>query len=220
MTTTLLLNLRALYDMRPHAKRHTLKRNAFTLAELLISLAILGVIATFTIPKILGGFSASSAKVRAKDAAAMISGAYQEYCRHNVPTATTKASDILPYMNYVKEDTTSFVDSLPNLTSIQCDGASLKCIQLHTGGILVFYEFASRQFGGTTPNNALEFVFDPDEVYSGSANDGPSKSIQFNLFYDGFLCTRGQGRSPVCVDSNGGCYTTDPIYDPIWFSWN
>jgi prepilin-type N-terminal cleavage/methylation domain-containing protein len=41
------------------SRRHAtprLKRKAFTLAELLISLAILGVIATFTIPKILNSF--------------------------------------------------------------------------------------------------------------------------------------------------------------------
>ncbi len=38
----------------------------FTLAELLMALAILGVIATFTIPKILGAQQSSSSNAKAK----------------------------------------------------------------------------------------------------------------------------------------------------------
>ena len=52
---------------------------AFTLAELLIALAILGVIATFTIPKILDSGSNSQWNAIGKEAAAMVSGAYQSY---------------------------------------------------------------------------------------------------------------------------------------------
>ena len=51
----------------------------FTLAELLIALAILGVIATFTIPKILDSGSSSKHNAIVKEAAGMISGAFQVY---------------------------------------------------------------------------------------------------------------------------------------------
>ena len=51
----------------------------FTLAELLIALAILGVIATFTIPKILDSGTDSKRNAIAKEIAATVSGAYQNY---------------------------------------------------------------------------------------------------------------------------------------------
>lgn len=52
---------------------------AFTLAELLIALAILGVIATFTIPKILATQQTQQYNAIAKDDIHMIVGAYQQY---------------------------------------------------------------------------------------------------------------------------------------------
>ena len=51
----------------------------FTLAELLISLAILGVIATFTIPKILTSQQNSQKAAVTKEVIAMISGAFTAY---------------------------------------------------------------------------------------------------------------------------------------------
>ena len=52
---------------------------AFTLAELLIALAILGVIATFTIPKILSGSTDAKWNASAKGAMTMVEGAYADY---------------------------------------------------------------------------------------------------------------------------------------------
>ncbi|MCE3235965.1 MAG: hypothetical protein K0Q50_2145 [Vampirovibrio sp.] len=51
----------------------------FTLAELLISLSILGIIATFTIPKLLMNQRVSAYNASAHESAASISGAYQQH---------------------------------------------------------------------------------------------------------------------------------------------
>ncbi|HEY9745532.1 MAG TPA: prepilin-type N-terminal cleavage/methylation domain-containing protein [Oculatellaceae cyanobacterium] len=48
----------------------------FTLAELLIALSILGLIATFTIPKVLVAQQDMTYRANAKDVAAAISAAY------------------------------------------------------------------------------------------------------------------------------------------------
>jgi prepilin-type N-terminal cleavage/methylation domain-containing protein len=55
------------------SKQHSL---GFTLAELLIALAILGEIATFTIPKILSSQQNGTNKAKAKEAFSMVSSAY------------------------------------------------------------------------------------------------------------------------------------------------
>lgn len=73
----------------------------FTLAELLIALAILGVIATFTIPKILATQTNGKYNAMAKEAAGMVSDAYRLYKASNTVSASTKPSDLTPYLNYV-----------------------------------------------------------------------------------------------------------------------
>lgn len=74
----------------------------FTLAELLISLAILGVIATFTIPKILSSQQNGQYNAEAKEVASMISGAYQAYSLNNTVSGSTTLGALTPYMNYVQ----------------------------------------------------------------------------------------------------------------------
>ncbi len=51
--------------------------SGFTLAELLIALALLGVIATFTIPKVLQANTDAKYNAEAKETIQMIANAYQ-----------------------------------------------------------------------------------------------------------------------------------------------
>lgn len=53
-------------------------QKAFTLAELLIALGILGVIATFTIPKVLQSQTDARFKVSAKEAVGVVSTALNQ----------------------------------------------------------------------------------------------------------------------------------------------
>ncbi len=188
----------------------------FTLAELLIALAILGVIATFTIPKIMAGSQSSSSLSRAKDAAAMMAGAYQKAQQDGIITANTKPSDLIPYMNYIAKITDGrTIDALPTVTTRTCNTAT-PCISLHGGSMLWFWD--GDTFGGTTAQNMIEFDFDPDGTYSGSASDGPGKSIQFSLYYNGFLTTRGKLKPNSCNDASCAIQPNASL-DPSWFSF-
>jgi prepilin-type N-terminal cleavage/methylation domain-containing protein len=193
------------------SKRHF----GFTLAELLIALAILGEIATFTIPKILTSQQSAASRAKAKEAAGMIAETYQLYKMNNTVTSSTTPLAIVQYMNYVRLETNSQIDFMPGNSSINCDSGS-PCVVLHNGGLLYAQNWVS--FGGTNATNAVEFVFDPDGVYSGTTADGPSKSVQFILYYNGALTTRAQVRPNTC-DSFTCPFPAAPTIDPSWFSW-
>jgi prepilin-type N-terminal cleavage/methylation domain-containing protein len=73
----------------------------FTLAELLIAVAILGEIATFTIPKIVSAQQNGAYKAASKEAAATISQAYALYRLENTVSSSTRFGDMTSYINYV-----------------------------------------------------------------------------------------------------------------------
>jgi prepilin-type N-terminal cleavage/methylation domain-containing protein len=201
------------------AARFTSRKLAFgfTLAELLIALAILGVSATFTIPKILNAHQNSQKVAVAKETAAMISGAFQAAKLAGAISSATKPSDLTAYMNYVALDTSgTVIDSAPAGASNTCN-TSFPCIKLHNGGYLMFRDYA---FNGTTTLNGISFVFDPDPAHNTTDTaDGPLKAVQFTLYYDGFITTRGNAKTG---STNAGypSFGPDPSYDPSWFTWN
>jgi prepilin-type N-terminal cleavage/methylation domain-containing protein len=187
----------------------------FTLAELLIALAILGVIATFTIPKILSSQQNGEKVAKAKEVAGMISTAYQQLQLGSTITSGTKPSDLIPYLNYVKQDTSgTVIDAVPGYASYTCN-ASSPCLWLHNGGVLWCH---SSSFGGTSSLNVMEFVFDPaPNNNTTSTSDGPLKAVQFGIYYNGFLTSRGQFK--VGSAASSGALVLDPNYDPSWFIW-
>jgi prepilin-type N-terminal cleavage/methylation domain-containing protein len=74
------------------------KQAGFTLAEVLIVMAILGVVATFTVPKVLYSSNQASWNAKAKEAAAAISEAYTLLRMEKGVSASTKSTDILAYI--------------------------------------------------------------------------------------------------------------------------
>ncbi len=79
----------------------------FTLSELLVSLAVLGLIAAFAIPKVLTAVGESSSRAIGREAFGMISEAYQVIRSNNngnVPRATT-AQELINTMNYARVGT-------------------------------------------------------------------------------------------------------------------
>lgn len=187
----------------------------FTLAELLISLAILGVIAIFAIPKILTAQQSNAYNAAGKEAAAMIAGAYQRAQMAGIISSSTTSADLTPYMNYVSVDTSTPIDDWQTGTTWGCTGA-VRCLTLHNGGKLAYdtSNFAFRS-GSTTQDNALLFQFDPDGRVTDGTTNGPGKALAIVLYYNGGLGTEGTARP-------GSYYaTTYPgaNYDPPWFSW-
>ncbi|MCE3235867.1 MAG: hypothetical protein K0Q50_2047 [Vampirovibrio sp.] len=194
-------------------------RNGFTLAELLISLAILGEIATFTIPKIIGAQQNGQNNAIAKETVGSVAAAYQLYSISNTVTATTSMSDLISYLNYAKIDTSSIVDSEQGGTSVDCADPSLQCLRLHNGAIL-WHGKTNVDFGGTTDLNAIYFLVDPDARYSGSTT-GNGKSIKFYLYRNGRVATWASISTGTVTHEWGNYYVTnaDATRDPPWFSW-
>lgn len=195
-------------------------KRGFTLAELLISLAILGVIATFTIPKLLTVQQNQQNNAKAKEVAMMIAGAFQQAQVAGAVSSTMRSTDLTPYMNYVSVDTTSLIDAHVGWTGsagggkCQCS-ANTPCLKLHNGGLLMAgYDL---NFGGSATTNVIEFLYDPDMTAVGGTADGPSKSVQFQLYYNGFLTSRTFTQAGT--RTSAGNVAAYPTADPSWFSW-
>lgn len=194
-----------------------LKRNkppslGFTLAELLISLAILGVIATFTIPKILSTSQNEANEAKTKDIIAAFSGAYQQAKLDGIINSNTKPSDLTPYLSYLAWDTSAAIDYGPWGTSSNCN-ATYPCIKFANGATVQFDDPA--RFGGTATTNMIAFFIDPEPGYSGTTN--PVRSVQIVLYYDGFITSRAYTRTNSFT-SAGGPYGPGS-FDPPWFVW-
>lgn len=185
----------------------------FTLAELLIALAILGIIATFTIPKILSSQQNGKSKAILKETFAMVSSAYSTYRLNNSGSSTTMGA-LTTYMNYVAVDSTTIIDQAAG--SYYCNGAGVTCLRLHNGAIL-YYENAV-SFGGTNTTNALWFTIDPDGYENATSQSNPGASIWGSIYYNGRLSTHG-GITDGTISSDGS-RNANPAVDPTWFNWN
>ncbi|WP_373531076.1 type II secretion system protein [Vampirovibrio sp.] len=185
-----------------------LKSNSgFTLAELLIALAILGVIATFTIPKILSSSANGQNTAIAKEAASMIAGAYSTYTLNNGSATTVGPSALTQYMNYVSAAVaTDLADATSGLNLAACS-ATFACLRLHNGGILQYD--TAETFGGSTSTHAIAFNLDPDGT-------GPLGAITFWQYYNGRFTTGGQALTPTNAGDTMTTTTTDPSYLSTW----
>ena len=180
----------------------------FTLVELLISLLIIGEIATFTIPKIVSSQQNGTRKTAAKEAISMVSAAYSLYRANNSISSATRFADLTPYMNYVKLDTTGAAFS----GTWTCT-ASNPCVRLHSGATLLYWDFEN--FGGTATTNAFLYVFDP-----GGNSDSNVDELDLFLFYNGRVTEQAgipASTAASCCNSFG--WTGNPAYTPTWFSW-
>lgn len=172
-----------------------------------MTLLILGVIATFSIPKVLNAQSTSAAKASALETAAMIAQSYHAYKLEGSSDAMTDVEDFVHYMNYVATDSTTPVDSVGGTTWGSC-GDRLYCLVMHNGGRLFLY---GDEFGGTDTTNAIWFEFDPD------GKEGGLTSVGFNLYYNGRLDSYGTQDGQSCSGNPPFCYGAES--DPGWFSW-
>lgn len=199
-----------LMTLRPHS--------GFTLAELLIALAILGVIATFTIPKVLSSQQDSRYKAIAKEVAGMVSGAYQAYQYDTTVQTSTGFKHLTPYMNYVRLDSvTKIDDDYGSSGTDSCGAANRRCLMLHNGAAL--YYKTNESFGGTQSTSVIWFRVDPDgKVTSDGLAGGPGRAAEFGLYINGRLVDSGHFSSGTESSLQG--YSASPSEVPPWFSWN
>lgn len=194
---------------RPH--------RGFTLAEILIAVALLSVIATFTIPKVLQNQRDSKYNAMAKEAAGMISEAYKRYRMVNTASELTTAGELMPYLNYVKVITDGTIDAYYGGTNRPCN-IGARCLVLHNGGVLQVYQ--NNSFCGVN-DHALLFYFDPDGKETDSTTNSPGKSVVFWLYFNGRILTY-KNLIPGTQSKQAACssFTPMPNSDPPWFSWN
>lgn len=191
------------------------RKYGFTLAELLIALAILGVIATFTIPKVLQAQQNNAYKTIGKEAAATLAQAHQLAALNGKLSATMKNSDLTPYLNYVSVVTTGSVDAAEDdPVARDCSTAGYACLRMHNGSIIHFYW--GTEFGGNATTNAIWWDVDPD----GKVNtNGQGKSVTLFMYYDGKL--RDSGSIEPNTTELGWTYAApNPASVPPWFDWN
>jgi prepilin-type N-terminal cleavage/methylation domain-containing protein len=191
-------------------------KKGFTLSELLIALAILGVISTFTIPKVLQSQTDGKYKAIAKEAAGTISDAFQQHRLRNTITATMGIRHLTQYMNYVKVDSTTRIDLYQTATYGDCSDPTSRCLKLHNGAIMRFS--SSVDFGGTGSTNAVYFLVDPDGKETDGTTNGPGKAVEFYLYSNGKI--RTYGTIDPNTTSSFSSKNPDSSLDPPWFSWD
>ena len=194
---------------------HRRKRQpGFTLAELLVALTIMGVIATFTIPKVLVAQQTYQYKAIAKEAIGMVAGSYQQYMFTSVVDQNTGISSITPSMNYVNFLTSGNIDDEFGQGTASCS-SSTPCLKLHNGAVLR-YRVSSGGFGGTATTNGVWFKVDPDGVVTDGTTNGPGKALCLFLYTNGRVADIG---SIPDTTNQYSTYTANTNSVPPWFSW-
>jgi prepilin-type N-terminal cleavage/methylation domain-containing protein len=186
----------------------------FTLAELLIALAILGVIATFTIPKILSSTGTAQFKAVAKETAGTIATTLQDYSVTNAITTGTLASSLMANVNYVSLITTTGTTTATGLP-VSCATAGITCLQLHNGAIMQYK--AADTFGGINNTNYVSVNLDPDGTKAGNTSD----VLGFRLYYNGKLTvSTNSSEQPSGTPTTCGSPLTEATATPSWFTWS
>ncbi|MEB3244430.1 MAG: prepilin-type N-terminal cleavage/methylation domain-containing protein [Vampirovibrionales bacterium] len=182
----------------------------FTLAEILIALGLLGVIAAFTIPKVLQSTGTSRASAVAKETASIISGAFSAYSLNNtIATADTLATYMNANANFVKTVADgSLTMTNGSGTAVACNAAN-PCYVLHSGAIVQYT--VANTLGGTASTNGINFAVDPDGT-------GATAPYQGYLYANGRVTTAGSGAT---APTGGAAYAgtvaaTDPSYIANW----
>jgi prepilin-type N-terminal cleavage/methylation domain-containing protein len=159
-------------------------KKGFTLSELLVSLAVLGLIAAFAVPKVLTSVGDSSFLANAKECLSVVSAAYDAVKADNItsfdPTlitlATAAAGAGTPYSiinkinyaglgNYTVGANAAAVDTF---NAVAAPAAATAAIRLGTGAI-IWFNSTNRFLTVATPANPqlrsrIQFNIDPDGV--------------------------------------------------------
>lgn len=182
----------------------------FTLAELLIVIAVLGIIASFTIPKILEAQSNKERTAITKEAASLIPAAYKLLLLDGSISPYTTIGQMTGYINYSNLDTSTTIDHAPGSSENNCADSDITCLRMHNGAILLFKNDV--RLNGLHNTNAINFTVDPDGTFTGD-ND----SVEFFIYFGGRLNSRGHILSNTT--NSDGTFNPDPSADPSWYQW-
>lgn len=177
----------------------------------------MGLIATFTIPKVVTVAQNSDYKTRVQMAAALMVGAYNRYQVDNVVTGTFKAVNLTPYLNYTQfiNDSSLTVDGKQNTVQTwTCDGVH-PCVRLANGSVISFFQ---GQIDSVGTSNAIIFIVDPDGKVTDGTTTGPGRAVELYMYV-----TNGRVADVASIDNPTHCgidYIPRTTQLPPWFSWN
>jgi prepilin-type N-terminal cleavage/methylation domain-containing protein len=199
-----------------------LGKKGITLAEVMVTIAIMGIMAAMTVPKFLttnGTVQTSNYSKGANEFAVAIAAAYQIYVMKNGPVTAfgTVAGDLMQYVNYVTTlPGTSQIDQITGSGAQACNSSvGDQCYVMHNGAVV--YTSTYWVLCDTTRNSYVYYVYDPDGVY-GNSTTGISKSVVFDLHADGHVVSSDYRYGNICATDthlSPGWGTNAP---PVWYS--
>jgi prepilin-type N-terminal cleavage/methylation domain-containing protein len=214
-------------------------QRGFSIAEVLIGLALMAVLATFAISKIFNSNNNNTEyrnKVLIQETAHAVEAAYAKYRLNNNPTAATTFADVTPYINYIKVDTTAKTidEDPPSVATIACNGfVGAACLLMPNGVYILYSSSPTAAFADTSNKHALWIQVDPNgrADHAGQA-DGANKGVQLKVYFDGKVRSRANQLVDSCNNASAGVACPsgagrvmaggddDPVPDPYWFNWN
>jgi hypothetical protein len=112
----------------------------------------------------------------ARNTSFMILSAFEQYKSVNATLSiTVTISHLTPYMNDVRADTTSSIDSYNGAITDNCVTANFTCLKLHNGAMLAYQNLES--FSGSNKTNTIYFKIEPDGRQTDSTTNGPGKAL-------------------------------------------
>jgi type II secretory pathway pseudopilin PulG len=185
----------------------------FTLAELIISIGVLGVMASVSIPKLVNVQYRQKMNTVGKEIAATMTEAHTQAKLAGRLRSTTSLYDLMTYVNTAQMKTSGLVDDTAGSTSLDC--ASLDCYVFSNGAVLVD---TGTSFGGEGNLNALLFHLDPDGKYSGSSS-GSGKAGVFFIYYNGRITSIDVIPNNTYVGTWNITLSAIPSERADWLTW-
>lgn len=174
---------------------------AFTLAELLVSLSVLGLVAAFAIPKVLLSVSDQSTKAAGREAFAMLNDAFMAYkaTKGGIVDSGASGGTLFSFINYKQEltaSTTPTFDQGLTLSSAATPTTELtvangKAYEMLNGLVVAFRTADDMTENGTTNKGTLGFEVDPDGT-------GSAEPITI------FLASDGRAWAAYAYDAGAG----------------
>jgi len=168
-------------------------KKGFTLSELLVSLAVLGLIAAFAVPKVLTSVGNSTLLANAKEAISTISGAYEALkadFNGMLPTTTglQMVTGIPSKMsfNQIGNYTRGAAGTADTFVQAAAPAAATHAVRFANNAIIAFNPADTFSNGGAVATRLGRVVFevDPDGI-------GPNKGFTVQLGYDGRVFVPG-----------------------------
>jgi prepilin-type N-terminal cleavage/methylation domain-containing protein len=171
----------------------------FTLSELLVALAVLGLIAAFAVPKVLTASWNATANAKVHKAAQAVVNGYEKWKQANGDALGMTGADLMTFVNFSSVITDGrVVDIHPGSGNFTCratltTSGNLEgpCYRMPDGSMVYFIGHTGVAFT-TNATSVLYFTVDPDAIESG-ANTQTNSGIgtSFFLYKNGRIRERG-----------------------------